>query len=129
IISSSRLTALPDGRVWKPDLLLTSNWRLTLSAGWMLLPLVVCIIASGPVWPVRPPSWPKAGAIRSRGLKFGGSALDTFSGRPRWGAWGHSVLVRDADQAGRSLIDIAPLRCSPASALRRQVGRICRVYG
>src|SRR5262249_39381139 len=111
--AAAGLEALPAGRVSKQVLPLTSKLRLTLSDGAMW-PDVVRIIASAPVAPVRPPSGPNFGSTRSRGLKFGVSELETFSERRRWRAWCHCILVRNADKTGRSLIDIAPLRCSPA---------------
>ena len=69
------------------------------------------------------------GSTRSRGWKFGVSELAMFSASTRWRSWCHCILVRNADKTGRSVIAIAPLRCSPAGHMRRQVGRICRVYG
>src|SRR6202140_613564 len=59
------------------------------------------------------------GSTRSRGLKFGVSELETFSESTRCRSWCHCILLRNADNTGRSLMDIAAaLNASRHDALR-----------
>jgi hypothetical protein len=83
IISSSRLTALPAGRVSNPARLLTSKVEGALEAA-MVAPAVVRIMASDPIVPADRPAGLNFGSTRSRGLKFGVSELETFSASTFW---------------------------------------------
>src|ERR1700686_2422788 len=128
-ISSSRLTELPAGRVWKPARLFWSKVCPSPFDG-AICEGVVRIMASALLEPAVAPLASNFGSTRSRGLKFGVSELETFSDRTRWRSWCHCILVRRADNIGRSLMDIAAASLCPAlGTTPTPVGRICRVYG
>src|ERR1700692_4133128 len=113
-ISSSRLTALPAGRVWKPARLFWSKLCPPPPAG-AICEVLVRIIASDPIDPAAlAPVLSNFGSTRSRGLKFGLSELETFSDSTRWRSWCHCIFVRSADRTGRSLIDIGCRSAFPA---------------
>jgi len=76
-ISSSKLTALPAGLVWKPVLRFWSKLSLPPDDD-VMWEVLVRSIAKGPIAPVTAPVESNFGSTRSRGLKFGVSELETF---------------------------------------------------
>jgi len=111
------LTALPAGLVWK--LALRSSAKLCPPPDGAIWPVAVRISASEPTAPALAPGESNFGWTRSRGLKFGVSELETFSESRRCRSWCHCILVRNTDNMGRSLMDIAAaLHPSRHDALR-----------